>query len=112
MNRMHTHSYLSYLACVAMQEADANVMVVQRYLKTVEDLFRKKAINVVFATESLSLGVNMPIHSVCFIGDSDKLTPTTAQQMSGRAGRRGLDLEGNVVAINISQVRECSRVGS
>ena len=89
-----------------MQEADANVMVVQRYLKTVEDLFRKKAINVVFATESLSLGVNMPIHSVCFIGDSDKLTPTTAQQMSGRAGRRGLDLEGNVVAINISQVRD------
>ena len=45
-----------------LQEENPNFMVVARYLKAVEDLFRKKAINVVFATDSLSLGVNMPIH--------------------------------------------------
>ena len=70
----------------------------------VEELFNKALMRVVFATDTLALGVNMPARTVV-IGAMSKydgvskrpLIPNEFQQMSGRAGRRGIDAQGHVV---------------
>jgi ATP-dependent RNA helicase HelY len=70
----------------------------------VEELFTKSLMSVVFATDTLALGVNMPAKTVV-IGRLSKydgqtrrpLLPNEFQQMAGRAGRRGLDKQGHVV---------------
>lgn len=70
----------------------------------VEALFSKGLIKAVFATETLSAGINMPakttiISNLSKRGDSghNNLTSNQFLQMSGRAGRRGMDKVGNVV---------------
>ncbi len=69
----------------------------------VEDLFERKIIRVLYATETFAVGINFPVRTVCF--DSVRkfngvdFRPMTAQeyfQMAGRAGRRGIDEEGYV----------------
>ena len=70
----------------------------------VEVLFSRGLMQVVFATDTLALGVNMPARTVV-IGRMSKwdgrrrrpLIPNEFQQMSGRAGRRGMDKFGHVV---------------
>jgi ATP-dependent RNA helicase HelY len=70
----------------------------------VEALFSRGLMQVVFATDTLALGVNMPARTVV-IGRMSKwdgqrrrpLIPNEFQQMAGRAGRRGMDEKGNVV---------------
>lgn len=70
----------------------------------VEVLFTRGLLQVVFATDTLALGVNMPARSVV-IGRMTKwdgrsrrmLIPNEFQQMAGRAGRRGMDIKGNVI---------------
>ncbi len=72
--------------------------------QVVEMLFGLGLMQVVFATDTLALGVNMPARSVV-IGRMSKwdgrrrrvLKPNEFQQMAGRAGRRGMDLFGHVV---------------
>ena len=74
-------------------------------LKTVvEELFSEGLIKVVFATETLALGINMPARSVVleklvkFNGvEHADLTPGEFTQLTGRAGRRGIDTEGHAV---------------
>ncbi|ASK64577.1 RNA helicase [Brachybacterium avium] len=76
-------------------------------LKTVvEALFARGLIKVVFATETLALGINMPARSVVleklvkFNGvDHADLTPGEFTQLTGRAGRRGIDTEGHAVVL-------------
>ncbi|MDB5078743.1 MAG: box helicase domain protein [Chloroflexi bacterium] len=70
----------------------------------VEELFSRGLMSVVFATDTLALGVNMPAKTVVigrmskFDGQSRRpLLPNEFQQMAGRAGRRGLDGQGHVV---------------
>lgn len=70
----------------------------------VEVLFSRGLMEVVFATDTLALGVNMPARTVV-IGRMSKwdgrrrrvLIPNEFQQMAGRAGRRGMDAFGHVV---------------
>lgn len=70
----------------------------------VEVLFSRGLMQIVFATDTLALGVNMPARSVV-IGRMSKwdgrrqrmLIPNEFSQMAGRAGRRGMDLKGNIV---------------
>lgn len=72
--------------------------------ETIEILFQEGLIKVLFATETFSIGLNMPAKTVVFTsvrkfdGFSQRwLTPSEFVQMSGRAGRRGLDDRGIVI---------------
>ena len=72
--------------------------------ETIEILFQEGLIKVLFATETFSIGLNMPAKTVVFTsvrkfdGHSQRwVTPSEFVQMSGRAGRRGLDDRGIVI---------------
>ncbi|KAM0200221.1 hypothetical protein ACHAPI_002645 [Fusarium lateritium] len=72
---------------------------------SVEMLFRQGYLRIVVATGTLALGINMPCKTVVFSGDSIFLSSQNYRQASGRAGRRGFDLLGNVVFNGISKDR-------
>ncbi|XP_042727098.1 probable ATP-dependent RNA helicase DDX60 [Lagopus leucura] len=72
-----------------------------RERQTVEMLFRLGYIKVVTATSTLALGINMPCRSVVFADDSVFLDALNYRQMSGRAGRRGQDMIGDVFFYDI-----------
>jgi ATP-dependent RNA helicase HelY len=78
--------------------------MVPAFREIVEACFERNLLAVVFATETLALGVNMPARSVAlerFTKYSDAgrqfLTSGEFAQMTGRAGRRGLDDEGHAI---------------
>ncbi|MGO4444974.1 DEAD/DEAH box helicase [Mycobacterium sp. 2YAF39] len=73
---------------------------------TVEELFVAGLVKAVFATETLALGINMPARTVVlerlvkFNGEQHMpLTPGEYTQLTGRAGRRGIDVEGHAVVL-------------
>ncbi len=75
----------------------------------IERLFQQGLIKVVFATETLAAGINMPARTTIISSISKRsdeghrvLTPSEFLQMSGRAGRRGMDEVGYVVTIGDS----------
>ena len=74
------------------------------FKEVVEELFQKKLVKAVFATETLALGINMPARTVVleklekFNGEARvPITPGEYTQITGRAGRRGIDVEGHSV---------------
>jgi hypothetical protein len=69
----------------------------RRYRSVLEILFRRGYVRVVIATGTLALGINMPCKTVVFDDKSLYLTALNYRQASGRAGRRGFDLLGNIV---------------
>lgn len=76
------------------------------FKEVVEELFAAGLIKVVYATETLALGINMPARSVVleklvkWDGQAHKdLTAGEYTQLTGRAGRRGIDVEGHAVVI-------------
>ncbi|QCQ91083.1 DEAD/DEAH box helicase [Rhodococcus sp. SGAir0479] len=76
------------------------------FRETVEELFVNGLVRAVFATETLALGINMPARSVVlerlvkYNGDTHaELTPGEYTQLTGRAGRRGIDVEGHAVVL-------------
>jgi ATP-dependent RNA helicase HelY len=78
--------------------------LVPAFKETVEQCFAEGLIKVVFATETLALGVNLPARSVVidrltkFTGEHhEPLTPGQFTQLTGRAGRRGLDDRGHAI---------------
>lgn len=72
------------------------------YRRQVQILAQKGRLAVVFSDEALAYGVNMPFRSCVFCGDmGDNLTALIAQQMQGRAGRRGMDVQGNVIYLGM-----------
>ncbi|KAK4055538.1 Antiviral helicase ski2 [Microbotryomycetes sp. JL201] len=79
----------------------------------VELLFARGLVKVLFATETFAMGVNMPAKSVVFSGirkhdgrNFRELLPGEYTQMSGRAGRRGLDKTGTVIIVAENEVPE------
>jgi ATP-dependent RNA helicase HelY len=76
------------------------------FKETVEELFVRGLVKAVFATETLALGINMPARTVVlerlvkFNGEAHvDLTPGEYTQLTGRAGRRGIDVEGHAVVL-------------
>ncbi|WP_062520457.1 DEAD/DEAH box helicase [Demequina silvatica] len=76
------------------------------FKEVVEQLFAAGLIKVVYATETLALGINMPARSVVleklvkWDGQGHKdLTAGEYTQLTGRAGRRGIDIEGHAVVV-------------
>jgi len=76
------------------------------FKETVEELFTLGLVKCVFATETLALGINMPARTVVlerlvkYNGEAHvELTPGEYTQLTGRAGRRGIDIEGHAVVI-------------
>jgi ATP-dependent RNA helicase HelY len=77
------------------------------FKEAVEELFAQGLVKVVFATETLSLGINMPARTVVierltkWDGERHELlTPGEYTQLTGRAGRRGIDTRGAAVVLH------------
>ena len=73
---------------------------------TVEDLFQEGLVKAIFATETLALGINMPAITVVLVklskwnGEAHvAISAGEYTQLTGRAGRRGIDIEGNAVIL-------------
>ena len=76
------------------------------FKEVVEELFQRGLIKAVFATETLALGINMPARSVAlerlvkWNGEAHvDISPGEYTQLTGRAGRRGIDVEGHAVVV-------------
>ncbi len=85
--------------------------LVPAYKETVEELFLRGLVKVVAATETLALGINMPARTVVleslskFNGETHELLAASDYtQLTGRAGRRGIDVEGTAVVLHSSYV--------
>jgi ATP-dependent RNA helicase HelY len=85
--------------------------MVPAFKEAVEEIFLDGLVKVVVATETLALGINMPARTVVleslskFNGDSHELLqPSDYTQLTGRAGRRGIDTEGTAVVLHSSYV--------
>lgn len=98
--------YASWLAGLEAGFAAHHAGMVPPFKEAVERCFLSGLVQVVFATETLSLGINMPARSVVieklvkFGGERvEPLTPGEYTQLTGRAGRRGTDEEGYAVVL-------------
>ena len=94
----------SFLARLERGIASHHAGLVPAFKEAVERCFAEGLVRVVFATETLALGVNLPARSVVidkltkFTGDGhDLLTPSQFTQLTGRAGRRGIDDLGHAI---------------
>ena len=111
-------------AVATLSTEDQGLQQIQMMLpllkEIVELLFQESLVRLLFATETFSMGVNMPARTVVFTSlrkyDGEQFRmPTAAEytQMSGRAGRRGIDERGMVVLCLTEEVEEaeiCRRV--
>ena len=103
--------YADFIDCLRRGLAMHHAGMVPAFREIVEVCFERNLLSVVFATETLALGVNMPARSVAlekFSKYSDAgrkfLTSTEFSQMTGRAGRRGLDDEGHAIVCFANEV--------
>ncbi len=98
--------YLDFRDSPGARPAAHHAGMLPAFKEVVEELFTKGLVKAVFATETLALGINMPARSVV-IEKLDKwngethadLTPGEYTQLTGRAGRRGIDVEGHAVVV-------------
>ena len=98
--------YRDWLAGLQRGIAAHHAGMLPTFKEVVEELFAAGLVRAVFATETLALGINMPARTVV-IERLDKwngethadLTPGEYTQLTGRAGRRGIDVEGHAVVL-------------
>ncbi|WP_432558335.1 DEAD/DEAH box helicase [Granulicoccus sp. GXG6511] len=98
--------YDDFLEALLRGVAAHHAGMLPAFKECVEECFVNNLIKVVFATETLALGINMPARSVVleklvkFNGDVHAdITPGEYTQLTGRAGRRGIDIEGHAVVL-------------
>jgi ATP-dependent RNA helicase HelY len=98
--------YGRWLAALESGLAAHHAGMVPPFKETVEACFSAGLVKAVFATETLALGINMPARSVVieklskFTGERHEfLTPGEYTQLTGRAGRRGIDEVGYAVVL-------------
>ena len=94
-----------------LQQLEAGIGVhhaglVPSFKEAVEECFARGLVKVVFATETLAVGINMPARAVVldkitkYNGDNHQtLKPSDFSQLTGRAGRRGLDTVGHALTL-------------
>ncbi len=99
--------YATWAAGLEAGVAPHHAGLVPAFKETVEALFAAGLVKVVFATETLALGINMPARTVVleqlskFTGEGHELLrPGDYTQLSGRAGRRGIDRAGTAVILH------------
>ncbi|MFD0903775.1 DEAD/DEAH box helicase [Actinomadura sediminis] len=110
--------YDDFLAALERGVAAHHAGMLPTFKEIVEELFTRGMIKAVFATETLALGINMPARTVV-IEKLDKwngeahvdLTPGEFTQLTGRAGRRGIDVEGHAVVVWAPNVDPASVAG-
>ncbi|MDT0186101.1 DEAD/DEAH box helicase [Microbacterium sp. ARD31] len=103
---LHVLGYHEFLDGLTRGVAAHHAGLLPAFKQVVEELFQEGLVKVVFATETLALGINMPARTVVieklskWNGESHAdLTPGEYTQLTGRAGRRGLDIEGHGVVL-------------
>jgi ATP-dependent RNA helicase HelY len=103
---LHTLGYGPWSASLEAGVAPHHAGMVPAFRQAVEQCFSAGLLKVVFATETLALGINMPARTVVverfgkFRGaDSSPLTAGEYQQLTGRAGRRGIDTVGHALVL-------------
>jgi ATP-dependent RNA helicase HelY len=116
--------YDRWISSLEQGIASHHAGMVPAFKEAVEELFESGLIKVVFATETLALGINMPARTVVletlskFNGEShEMLRPGDYTQLTGRAGRRGIDVKGFGVVLHspfvkFSTVVDVAAVGS
>ena len=95
-----------FVSLIATGVAPHHAGMVPAFKETVEEAFTLGLIKVVFATETLAVGINMPARTVVidkltrFTGERHiPLKPSDFTQLTGRAGRRGIDPIGHAVTL-------------
>jgi ATP-dependent RNA helicase HelY len=103
---LHLLGYDTWISGLEAGFAAHHAGLVPPFKEAVEACFAAGLVKVVFATETLSLGINMPARSVViekltkFTGERHEfLTPGEYTQLTGRAGRRGIDDVGYAVVL-------------
>ncbi len=98
--------YDSWLDALERGVASHHAGMLPVFKEVVEELFSEGLLKVVFATETLALGINMPARTVVlerlvkWNGETHaEITPGEYTQLTGRAGRRGIDVEGDAVVV-------------
>ena len=98
--------YAEWLAGLERGVAAHHAGMLPTFKEVVEHLFVHGLVKAVFATETLALGINMPARSVVleklskWNGETHAdVTPGEFTQLTGRAGRRGIDIEGHAVVL-------------
>ncbi len=98
--------YWEFLEGITRGFAAHHAGMLPTFREIVEELFTQGRIRAVFATETLALGINMPARTVVleklvkFNGETHaEITPAEYTQLTGRAGRRGIDVEGHAVVL-------------
>ncbi|NYE20327.1 DEAD/DEAH box helicase [Microbacterium immunditiarum] len=96
--------YYEWLDNLERGVASHHAGLLPAFKEVVEELFQRKLVKAVFATETLALGINMPARTVVleklekFNGEARvAITSGEYTQLTGRAGRRGIDVEGHAV---------------
>ena len=102
----HVLGYHDFLDGLTRGVAAHHAGMLPAFKQVVEELFVRGLCKVVFATETLALGINMPARTVVieklskWNGETHAdITPGEYTQLTGRAGRRGLDTEGHGVVL-------------
>ncbi|MFT4289350.1 DEAD/DEAH box helicase [Nocardioides sp.] len=102
----HVLGYHDWLDGLTRGVAAHHAGMLPVFKEVVEELYLRGLIKVVFATETLALGINMPARTVViekltkWNGETHAdITPGEYTQLTGRAGRRGLDVEGHGVVL-------------
>ncbi len=103
---LHVLGYHEFVEALSRGVAAHHAGLLPVFKQVVEELFQEGLVKVVFATETLALGINMPARTVVieklskWNGEAHaELTPGEYTQLTGRAGRRGLDIEGHGVVL-------------
>ena len=103
---LHALGYHEFLDGLTRGIASHHAGMLPTFKECVEELFLRGLCRVVFATETLALGINMPARSVVieklskWNGETHAdITPGEYTQLTGRAGRRGIDVEGHGVVL-------------